>query len=154
MAAHPDVIRRAVIAKQASDLCTPPWIQAAMALYLRSGYLDAQIGRIVSAYRVKRDAMVEALDKQLGGALAFSAPEGGMFVRASLPQGTDSAALLRHAIDEKVLFVPGKAFYTGNAMHATLRLSFATPSIEDIEVGVGRLATAVSRLNDVLADRP
>ncbi|WP_454739087.1 aminotransferase class I/II-fold pyridoxal phosphate-dependent enzyme [Cupriavidus necator] len=74
MAAHPDVIRRAVIAKQASDLCTPPWIQAAMAVYLQSGYLDAQIGRIVSAYRVKRDAMVKALNQQLGGSLTFCAP--------------------------------------------------------------------------------
>lgn len=154
MAAHPDVIRRAVIAKQASDLCTPPWIQAAMAVYLQPGYLDAQIGRIVSAYRVKRDAMVEALNQQLGGGLTFCAPKGGMFVWASLPEGADSAELLRLAIDEKVLFVPGKAFYKGNGKHATLRLSFATPSIEDIEVGVGRLATAISRLNDVLETQP
>ncbi|WP_454738611.1 hypothetical protein [Cupriavidus necator] len=77
-----------------------------------------------------------------------------MFVWASLPEGADSAELLRLAIDEKVLFVPGKAFYKGNGKHATLRLSFATPSIEDIEVGVGRLATAISRLNDVLETQP
>jgi len=154
MAAHPDVIRRAVIAKQASDLCTPPWIQVAMAVYLQSGYLDAQVRRIVSAYRVKRDVMVEALSGQLAGGLSFSAPKGGMFVWASLPEGADSAALLRLAIDERVLFVPGKAFYTGTGTHSTLRLSFATPSIEDIETGVGRLATAISRMSVVLEIQP
>lgn len=146
MAAHPDIIRRAVIAKQTSDLCTPPWIQAAVAMYLEAGSLEAQVCRIVATYRTKRDAMVEELNRQVGDRLKFTVPGGGMFVWGSLEKGRDSAKLLKAAIGEKVLFVPGKAFYKdGNCNRNTLRLSFDSASIEDIRVGVSRLAAAFSK---------
>lgn len=146
MVAHPDLIRRAVIAKQASDLCTPPWVQVGMALYLEFGHLESQVGRIIEAYRVKRDAMVQMLDRHLKDKLTDGVPHGGMFVWATLPDGFDSAELLKFAIEEKALFVPGKAFYTEHMACAALRLSFATPSCEAIEVGVQRLARAIQCL--------
>ncbi|USE78151.1 PLP-dependent aminotransferase family protein [Cupriavidus gilardii] len=147
MAAHPDVVRRAVLAKQASDLCTPPWIQRAMAAYLDAGHLSGQVARIIEVYRDKRDAMVSALERELGGRIDYMRPGGGMFVWASLPDGTDSAELLREAIEENVLFVPGKAFHAATGQPSpALRLSFATPSVAEIGEGVRRLARALVRV--------
>jgi DNA-binding transcriptional MocR family regulator len=51
--------------------------------------------------------------------------------------------LLPHAIAEKVLFVPGTAFFAENADEASLRLSFAAPAVTAIEEGVARLARAM-----------
>lgn len=147
MAAHPDVVRRAVLAKQASDLCTPPWIQRAMAAYLDGGHLRAQIDRIIAVYRDKRDAMLAALDRELAGQVGYVRPGGGMFVWAALHGSGDSSVLLREAIENNVLFVPGKAFHVASDTPSpALRLSFATPSVAEIEEGVRRLARALARV--------
>jgi 2-aminoadipate transaminase len=42
-----------------------------------------------------------------------------------------------------VAYVPGAAFYANQADPRTLRLSFVTPSVPDIERGVAALAAAV-----------
>lgn len=147
LAAHPEVVRRAVLAKQASDLCTPPWIQRAMAAYLDGGHLTGQIARIVQVYRDKCDAMMNALDRELGGRVQYVRPGGGMFIWTSLPSGADSATLLRESIEHNVLFVPGGAFHTATGQPSSdLRLSFATPSLPDIDEGIRRLARALEKV--------
>jgi DNA-binding transcriptional MocR family regulator len=68
-----------------------------------------------------------------------------MFVWARLSEsgnGIDASALLQRAIGNKVMFVPGKAFFADNVDAASLRLSFAAPGIADIEEGVARLKRA------------
>jgi 2-aminoadipate transaminase len=63
-----------------------------------------------------------------------------------LPEGTDCMELLQAAVEEKVAFIPGTAFYPdGNSGHNTLRLTFATASPEMIEEGIRRLGKAIER---------
>ena len=136
-----EIARRCVIAKQTVDLCSTPWTQAIAAEYLADGALERHLPRITRAYRSKCDAMCDALRDGLGDAIAFHRPEGGMFVWARIGS-VPSASLLQHAIANKVVFVPGNAFFADNVDDATLRLSFAAPGVEAIREGVGRLARA------------
>ncbi|UIF87573.1 PLP-dependent aminotransferase family protein [Cupriavidus sp. UYPR2.512] len=145
MVAAPEIVRRAVIAKQVSDLCTPPWIQLAAAQYLEAGRLPAQVAREVAAYRDKRDLLAAALRQAFGERIRFASPAGGMFLWAALDGIDDAAALLPHAIAEKVLFVPGAGFYVERRQRAALRLSFASANLTQIGEGVARLARAVAR---------
>jgi DNA-binding transcriptional MocR family regulator len=140
--APPEIARRCVVAKQTVDLCSVPWTQAVAAEYLADGALTRHLPKITEAYRRKCDAMCGALRDKLGDAIQFHAPQGGMFVWARLA-AVKTSELLPHAIAEKVLFVPGTAFFAENADEASLRLSFAAPAVTAIEEGVARLARAM-----------
>lgn len=144
MVAAPEIVRRAVIAKQVSDLCTPPWIQLTAAHYLDAGRLPGQVAREVAVYRDKRDRLVQALRDAFGARIRFAPPAGGMFLWASIEGIDDAAALLPHAIAEKVLFVPGTGFYAERRVRPAFRLSFAGANPDQITEGVARLARAVA----------
>ena len=145
MVAAPEIVRRAVIAKQVSDLCTPPWLQLTGAHYLQAGRLPAQIAREVTVYRDKRDRLTAALREAFGTRIHFVDPAGGMFLWASVDGIDDAAALLPHAIAEKVLFVPGAGFYAERRARPAFRLSFAGADPAQIVEGVARLARAAAR---------
>ncbi|QBR00989.1 PLP-dependent aminotransferase family protein [Paraburkholderia pallida] len=136
-----EIMRRCVIAKQTVDLCSSPWTQAVAAEYLAAGALEQHLPKITAAYGVKCRELCSALREQLGDAIEFQQPEGGMFVWARLP-GIDASDLLARAIEQKVIFVPGKAFYADAADRAALRLSFAAPDVEAIREGARRMKRA------------
>lgn len=56
------------------------------------------------------------------------------------------AVLLAEAIERRVAFVPGEAFFAARPQRNTMRLSFATVSPE-------RIRTAVGILADLIRDR-
>ncbi|MGO4815090.1 PLP-dependent aminotransferase family protein [Cupriavidus sp. 2MCAB6] len=143
MAGPAEILRRAVIAKQVSDLCTSPWLQLAMATCLAAGLLARQTARIIDLYRHKRDLMVRALADAFGPALRGETPQGGMFLWCEIEGVADAASLLPHAIAARVMYVPGASFSVGGQRSGALRLSFATASDEQIVQGVERLAQAV-----------
>ncbi len=145
MVGSEELVRRCVVAKQTADLCGSPWTQAIAAAYLEQGMLAGQLPRIVSAYRQKCDVLCCELERSLTGELRFHRPEGGMFVWASLG-GVDSSELLRFAISERVLFVPGKAFFFDQVDPSTLRLSFAAPSLAQLTEAAARLSRALRAL--------
>lgn len=136
-----EIARRCVIAKQTVDLCSAPWTQAIAAEYLESGSMERHLPTITAAYREKKNALCHALRTELEGAVEFNEPEGGMFVWARVPE-LDAAQLLKRAIEQKVIFVPGSAFFADKVDVASLRLSFAAPDVEAITEGVRRLKRA------------
>lgn len=136
-----EIARRCVIAKQTVDLCSAPWTQAIAAEYLAAGSVERHLPRITQPYRSKCDAMCDALHAGFGDAIAFHRPEGGMFIWARIG-AVPSATLLPHAIANKVVFVPGNAFFADNVDDASLRLSFAAPDVDAIRDGAARLARA------------
>ncbi|SOZ17183.1 PLP-dependent aminotransferase family protein [Cupriavidus taiwanensis] len=140
-----EITRRCNIAKQTADLCSPPWTQEIAAAYLRNEKLDKHVEAISATYGEKCRAMCTALSAKLGEILDFSEPEGGLFVWARFRHGIDSGLVLEEAIKRNVIFVPGSAFYADAADCSTLRLSYATASIPEIEEGVSRLAAAVDQ---------
>ncbi|MDF3836377.1 PLP-dependent aminotransferase family protein [Cupriavidus basilensis] len=143
MAGPAEILRRAVIAKQVSDLCTSPWLQLAMASCLADGLLARQTARIIALYRRKRDLMAQALADTFGAALRSEMPQGGMFLWCGIEGVDDAASLLPHAIAARVMYVPGASFGVDGAPSGALRLSFATASDEQIVEGVARLRQAV-----------
>jgi DNA-binding transcriptional MocR family regulator len=149
MVAPPEILQRCVIAKQTVDLSTSPWIQGAAAHYLKSGQLARHLPRIVAGYREQAHAMTQALRERLAGKFMFGAPQGGMFVWGFLPNGVDAAALLRHAIEEKVMYVPGAPFYAEAANPQSVRLCFSMSTPERIRTGVERLGRAFQRYDTI-----
>ena len=76
----------------------------------------------------------------------WTRPRGGMFVWLTLPAGLDGAALLQKALDEeKIAFVPGRAFHADGSGHDTIRLSFSLQPADMIEEGMARLGRLITR---------
>ena len=128
-------------AKQAADLHTPSFNQRMVAEVLKGNFLDRHVPTIRALYKSQRDAMLAALDKHLAGSgVTWNTPDGGMFLWLKLPRGMDAAGLLPKAIERNVAFVPGAAFYADAPQLNTLRLSFVTASVNQINVGIEALA--------------
>jgi 2-aminoadipate transaminase len=131
-------------AKQAADLHTASFNQRMVAEVLKDGFIDRHVPTIRALYKAQRDAMLAALEKHLGSSgVRWNRPEGGMFLWVTLPAQMDAAQLLIRALKRNVAFVPGAAFYSDNAKHNTLRLSFVTATTEQINEGVQRLAESI-----------
>jgi 2-aminoadipate transaminase len=109
--------------------------------------MPATLARVRAVYAERAQAMGEALRKDLGDAIEFVQPLGGLFVWARLTGAggkvADGNVFAKRAIEQGVAFVPGTPFYCAQPDIATLRLSFATADVEKIREGVARLAQAL-----------
>jgi 2-aminoadipate transaminase len=144
MVAPKAIFPKLLQAKQAADLHTPGFNQRLVFEVMKDGFLDRHVPTIRALYRRQRDAMHAALAREMQGlGVEFNKPAGGMFMWLRLPQGMDAVQLLPHAVARNVAFVPGAPFYAGEGDSRTLRLSFVTASVEQIDTAVAALADAV-----------
>jgi 2-aminoadipate transaminase len=130
-------------AKQAADLHSPGFNQRMVAEVMKDGFLDRHVPTIRALYKSQRDAMLAAMKRDMPSGVEWNTPEGGMFLWVRLPEGLNAIDLLPKAVERNVAFVPGWAFYADNADARTLRLSFVTSSVEQINIGIAALATAI-----------
>ena len=141
-------------AKQAVDLHTPSFTQRMVAEVLKGNFLDRHVPTIRALYKSQRDAMLVALEREMAGLdVQWNTPAGGMFLWARLPEGMSAVDLLPQAVERGVAFVPGAAFYADHADARTLRLSFVTASVEQINIGVKALAEAIRSARATSAPR-
>ena len=147
MIAPADLLANATMCKQFSDAHTSTFAQATAAQYLKAGRMPATLAKVRAVYAERAQAMAEALRRELGGAIEFVQPQGGLFFWLRLTgaggKETDGAQLAKRAIEHGVAFVPGAPFYCAQPDPATLRLSFATADVAKIQEGVARLAKAL-----------
>jgi 2-aminoadipate transaminase len=106
-----EVIEKLVQLKQGTDLHTSTFTQMVACETARSGFLDRHVRLLRSAYCERRDAMLDALLRSFPVGVRWTRPEGGLFLWVTLPEGLDSAELLKEALAEKVAFVPGASFF-------------------------------------------
>jgi len=131
-------------AKQAVDLHTPIFTQRMVSAVMKDGFLGRHVPTIRALYKQQRDAMVAALKREMKGLdVEFNEPKGGMFLWLRLPEGIDTTPLLAQAVERNVAFVPGAPFYAGEPDVRTLRLSFVTATVEQIDTAIAALAATV-----------
>ena len=147
MIAPPELLAKATMCKQFSDAHTSTFAQATAAQYLAAGRMPETLARVRKVYGARAQAMGNALRAELGDALSFVQPQGGLFVWARLTgaggKPADGAAFAKKAVEQGVAFVPGAPFFCANPDASTLRLSFATVGEDKIREGVARLARAL-----------
>ena len=147
MIAPAELLGKATMCKQFSDAHTSTFAQATAAQYLKAGRMPDTLARVRKVYGERAQAMGDALRKELGDAVDFVQPQGGLFVWARLTGAggkvADGNVLAKRAIEKGVAFVPGTPFFCANPDHATFRLSFATADVDKIREGVARLGQAL-----------
>lgn len=126
----------------ASTYITPALLaQATVYEFLRRGLFESNLERVRGLLGVRRDAMLNALERELAGQFSWNRPEGGYFLWLELPESVDAAELLVQATGAGVTFVPGADF---GGPPASARLAFSFVSPEEIDEGVRRLAKLVA----------
>lgn len=140
--ASPKVIERLVQARQAADLHTSTFTQYIAWELIQAGTIDKILPRLRSAYRMKRDRMLAALERHMPAEASWTRPEGGMFLLLSLSASIDGREVAREALENGVAVVPGEEFHVSGGEN-TLRLNFSNPPVEAIDQGIARLASAV-----------
>jgi DNA-binding transcriptional MocR family regulator len=134
-----------VIASESSILCPSNFSQMAIASYLANQPWREQIASFCALYKVRRDAMLSALDAYFPKAATWTKPAGGFYVWVTLPPEIDTKAMVPKAIAAKVAYVPGTAFYADGFGSWSLRLSYCYPSPERITQGVMALSKVVEQ---------
>jgi DNA-binding transcriptional MocR family regulator len=105
--------------------------------------MDAALNTVRKTYAERARVMADCLRKELGSAIEFNQPQGGMFFWAKLTEGRNANDFAKRAIEKLVAFVPGAPFFARDPDLSTLRLSFATADVAKIEEGIGRLGQAL-----------
>eukprot|EP01035_Chromulina_nebulosa_P040539 gene40539-54814_t len=140
-------------AKQAADLHTPGYNQRLVAEVMKDGFLDRHVPTIRALYKQQCEAMLAALTKEMAGLdVHWNRPDGGMFLWVRLPEGMSAIELLPKAVERNVAFVPGAPFYAGQGDPRTLRLSFVTASVEEIDTAIAALAQTLREELALLGD--
>jgi 2-aminoadipate transaminase len=133
------------------DFGSPNFSQHLMHRVMRDGLFDSHIEQIRAGYRLKLQAMLEALEEHLSSVdgVHWFAPRGGLYVWLHLPEEIDSGLhgrLFDLSMREGVLYVPGRYCFPleGEPIHAnTMRLSFGVQSCEKIREGIAALSRAI-----------
>ena len=147
MVAPPALLARATMCKQFSDAHTSTFAQATAAQYLLSGRMPTTLDTVRRVYAQRAQAMDKALQRELGDALSYTAPQGGLFFWANLTGAKgavkDGNVFAKSAIEKGVAFVPGAPFFANDPDLSSIRLSFATADLAKIEEGIARLGQAL-----------
>jgi 2-aminoadipate transaminase len=138
------------LGKQAADLCSSTISQRFVIEYMRRYDWRDYVGRLNDIYRSRRDALLRALEEEMPPEAAWTRPEGGLFVWATLPSYLDTTHLLASAVEKhQVAFVPGRGAYLDGRGGDSMRLNFSGVPEAVLSEGVRRLGLAVAEMTDL-----
>lgn len=144
--AAPSVIQKLVLAKQGTDLHSSTFDQMVAYEVAKGGFLDQHIQRIRRAYGERLQVMLSALEEYFPGEIEWTEPKGGLFLWATLPKPFDTREILKIAIQERVAFVPGGAFYSDGSGWNSMRLNFSYCAPDLIVEGIRRLGNVLEHV--------
>ena len=133
------VVQRLVLAKEAADLCGSAFNMLVTETYFEGERWRTNVDKLVEIYRRRRDVMLDALAEHFPAGARWTHPAGGFYVWVDLPEYLDAQALLAAAVERRVAYVPGTAFYPDGRGKDKMRLAFCHPTEERILEGVARL---------------
>ncbi len=138
------VLTKLNLGKQGADLCSSPMTQLFVAAYFAHNDWRDYVQTLRDLYRVRRDAMLEALATHFPPEARWTEPEGGMFIWATLPDYIDTTDLLARALQtESVAFVPGRAAYLDGRGGSSMRLNFSGVDEDSIREGIRRIGKVI-----------
>jgi 2-aminoadipate transaminase len=120
-----------------------PYMSRVATYFLRDN-LGGHVELLINVYRTKRDAMLRGLDEVLAGTdYTVSRPEGGFFLWIRLPTGTDTRRLAELAIESRVQYTPGTAFFANGGGEEFIRLAFSYETPEKCYEGARLIGRAI-----------
>lgn len=128
------------------DRSPPTLLQATCADFMAEGHFLGHVRRMRRLYQARQAALLEALQRRLGGCLEVSATDAGLHLLGWLPAGQDDQAiaqgLMRHGIHTYAL----SDYCLQQRLRPALLLGFAATPGEQAGAKVEALARALGEL--------
>jgi GntR family transcriptional regulator/MocR family aminotransferase len=140
-----DLIPRFAAVRDAMDIFPSTLHQAVLADFIVEGHFARHIRRMRMLYRERRDALVDAIRKELGGELEVHDGQAGLHLVATLPAGTDDRRISEQAARQGLWAMPLSACHLGEVTRPGLVLGYAGTSVPEILDGVHRLRGVLTR---------
>lgn len=149
LVADEPLIQALVNLKSATDVQSSSVTLAAIDSYLAHNDIDQHIANLNAAYQIKRDAMLNALDRYFPANVSFTRPAGGFFIWVDLPQGVDAKVLLQDVVlpQAHVAYVPAACQFAHRKVTNGFRLNFTGLDPVTITTGIKRLGGILQHLN-------
>ncbi|MCM1524872.1 MAG: PLP-dependent aminotransferase family protein [Ruminococcus sp.] len=149
VSAAPEIISKLVVCKQVSDVHSNILAQMICHRIITDYDFDAHIASLREIYRRKYDIMAEGIEKYFSKKITVTKPQGGLFIWADLPAGSDMTAFCKKSVERKVAVVPGNAFLVDDSSPCgSFRMNFSTPSDEQLKEGCKILGELTRELFD------
>ncbi len=147
MCAAPEIIAKATVAKQTTDVHTPMLTQLLASEYLKRYDIDELIEKMRVLYSEKCSTMLNAIDTYFPKEISHTVPTGGLFVWVTLPEQYDALQISKKCAANNVIYVPGNTFMVDmDKKCSSLRLNYSTMPNERIVEGIKILGNVFSEL--------
>jgi GntR family transcriptional regulator/MocR family aminotransferase len=137
-----DLVARFAALRAATDDFPPTFQQSVLADFIREGHFARHLRRMRALYRERREALVDAMGRELGGALDVVEGEAGMHLVATLTAARGDRALAVRAARERLWTMPLSSCYSGKPREGFV-LGFGGTEVPEIVDGVRRLRTVL-----------
>jgi 2-aminoadipate transaminase len=138
---------RLLLRKQAYDMATSLYVQAAISDYLERGY-DAHVEQLREELTLRRGLADDAIAKYWPATFKVSRPAGGFYLWASTPREIRARALLDASERLGASFLFGEAFFANSGGDHYFRLALTAVTRKEIGEGIRRIGEAISTLRD------
>ena len=146
VAASGPVLDRIAREKRRDDIDCVTLTQLMITRFLAAGSYEEHMGRAIPFHEERRDALIDALKRELGAVASFPHPLGGGHIWVTLDEPVDERDLYEAAVREGVDFVPGGGMTPERPLATHMRLSFSYLEPEQLAEGVRRLRVALRRV--------
>jgi 2-aminoadipate transaminase len=127
------------------------FVEAALLEFLTSGRFEPNLETVRDGLRLRRDAMLGALAREMPDGTRWNEPEGGYFLWLDLPADVAADTLLARAGEEDVVFIKGADFFFHGGGEEAARLAFSFATAHEIDEGITRLGRLVREAAAVAA---
>jgi GntR family transcriptional regulator/MocR family aminotransferase len=127
--------------------------QLALARLSASGFLATHLRLLRTVHERRRSLLLDALAREMDGLVELvHAPEAGLRVVTSLPEGTNDLALVIAALAEGVKLETLSACFVERRPRPGLMIGFGSTPDEEIGPAVARLARIIRHRRETCAD--
>lgn len=145
MVAPTDFIREVSRLSRFMDCHGNTALEKALALLFKEGIIRRHLKKTLKEYRQRRDLFCHLLQQELGDAVSFHVPEGGLAAwvtfRADLP-----IMAIRQRAQERGLLISKSVFMDGQGRSLNaIRMGFASLNQEELPVAVALLKETILR---------
>ena len=137
------ILDRLLLRKQAHDMATSLYVQAAVCDYLRSSY-DAHIPLLRRELLLRRQLADEAIAQHWPQTLRTSKSAGGFYMWVTTPRDIRARPLLDAAERFGASFLFGEAFYVNGGGDHNFRLALTAVRRDEIAEGIRRIGHAIA----------
>ncbi len=143
LAAPRTILERLLLRKQALDMATSLYVQAAIADYLATGY-DAHVAQLRQELSMRRKMADAAIAEEWPNTMRTSKARGGFYLWVTTPREVRARPLLDQAERLGASFLFGEPFFANSGGDHHFRLALTPVTRAQIPEGIARIGKAIS----------